>query len=278
MKSGHSMCLLLLAPFVAGCGLVGQGAFTSPAGATRSTAIPTLSWVIDRQPEKAVPAIAGSAGESDDDEYMEVPVAVATKSDTVRLIGRAYVSLALNDVANAFGGKVADSDIEARDALNGRVLGRTVTAYDGSFVLDVVLRRKKQPVLVSLDLVQRDDPTVTTPLQAPVLLRAGEEEKTVNLSPGTTALATLMTRLAIGKEEVPAEDNAVQTLNSDLGTLITFFDPKTLALFLAIAERAPELKGAVSLQTLKSGIADYVKRLIETAAAPASPAPYRVHR
>jgi hypothetical protein len=186
----------------------------------------------------------------------------------VRLHGYATVPVGVKDVANVQEGRVSGSPVRIRDVATGRTLAQGVTYYDGSFQVDVAIPGNQRAVIVAIDLVDRADRGRTTPLEAPLMLRAGITASEVTLNPGTTALAAFLARLA---EEQSAEAPDSIATRSELGSLIAAFEPETQSQFAMLAEKSPELTEVHTLTGFEAGIQTYVGRLTSRMVAARKP-------
>ncbi|MFN3429245.1 MAG: hypothetical protein ACK46X_04755 [Candidatus Sericytochromatia bacterium] len=176
----------------------------------------------------------------------------------VRLHGYATVPVGVKDLANVQDGRVSGSPVRIQDVATGRTLAQGVTYYDGSFQVDVPIPGTQRAVIVVIDLVDRADRDRTTPLEAPLMLRAGVTTSEISLNPGTTALSAFLARLA--EEQSDAAPDSIG-MRAELGGLIAAFEPETQTQFAMLAEKSPELAEAHSLTGFETGIQAYVGRL-----------------
>ncbi|MEB3196392.1 MAG: hypothetical protein VKP62_04235 [Candidatus Sericytochromatia bacterium] len=182
----------------------------------------------------------------------------------VRLLGRALVAEDLRGSANVSGGYVTGTPVLVRDARSGRQLAEGITFYDGSFSVEVRFVPEGLPVIVSTMLVDAADQKLTTPLTAPAMLRAGQGEQRISLTPGSTALTSFLQAVAglDADDKLPADGpDLAAAVGPKLGALIAGIDDGERDSFSRLAESAPEMREASSVQTLKEAIRRFVGRI-----------------
>jgi hypothetical protein len=179
--------------------------------------------------------------------------APAAKSGIVRVRGYATVPTTVRNLLNVQDGKVSGTPVEVRDALTGKVMAKGVTFYDGSFLVEVPCFGAQRSAIVAIDLVARDDANRTMSLQAPVVVRRGQDDAQVTLTPGSTALMAFFASVAT---EGASAGGAKQ-----LSDMIASFAPDDQSRFASLAEMSPEISTASTLASFESGIRQYVGRL-----------------
>jgi hypothetical protein len=195
------------------------------------------------------------------------PAATQPSAVRVRVLGLARVAGEAVGMVNVRDGRITGTPVVARDARTGRRLAEAVTFYDGSFTLEIALEGESLPVILSTALVDAGDPGLTTAITAPAVLRRGELEHRIALTPGSTALTAFLEAVA-GLEQ----DAAPPSLGGDeadpavaagprLGALIAGIDEGERESFARLAEAAPELKEASNVSALRDGIRRFVGRI-----------------
>lgn len=276
VKGSGPVVVGMLASAAWGCGLASMP-FPSPAREDALLAAWRSGPVFMLTPAPYVEAAAIANERSAPAEpAMPEPDAVveaATSSGTenrVRLMGNArFPGGDATALMNVREGKVTGTPVAIIDARTGRRLANAVTYYDGSFGADIAFKSSRVPLLITLDLVDAKDQQAKTTLTATAVLKAGEAERKVLVSPGSTAL-TVYLRAAASLEadalptagkltEPPADDAGIA--NGKLAALITKLDDTSRQTFTALAEKSPELKQADTVAAFKEGIRRFVGRI-----------------
>lgn len=243
MRPG-SVPALLIALALAGCA-TGAGSLPGPAFVLAPA---------DPDPAKVTAVGNSSTGAS-------------AASGTVELAGRAFVSKVPTDAANVSRqGAVIGSLVTVKDVFTGASIAHTTTFYDGSFVVDIPLSHGNLAVMASVDVVGRNDPRRKATLAAPALLKAGEGTHQVEMRPGSTALMALLNDIAAqtaGAAAVPTPTITPVPGSHELLDLMASFEVAQVHQFILVAEAAPELDHAATINALGTGILAYVSRLRE---------------
>jgi hypothetical protein len=233
--------LVCLAGLVGGLGAVGLPGCAMGGPQMTPGVQFTLGAVVSDAPSSAGAPVGAAAS------------AVATPAHSmVRVRGIATEPTTVGKVLNVQDGKVSGTPVEVRDALSGKLMAKGVTYYDGSFLVDVPWVGSQRSAIVSIDLVARDGETRTS-LLAPVVLRKGQDETTVTLTPGSTALMAFLAEVST--------DGLAAGGGPLLSDMIANFEPDDQSRFASLAESAPEISQASSVATFESGIRQYVGRL-----------------
>jgi hypothetical protein len=117
----------------------------------------------------------------------------AKGSRVVRLSGTAIAGDKLEaKTANVKNGFVVGSPLQITEAATGRLIKQGVTYFDGSFQLDLTAPTVSTPAVVSVELVDAQDPERTFKLEAPLMLEKGITQVSgIDLDAGTTAMVML---------------------------------------------------------------------------------------
>jgi hypothetical protein len=262
-------------------GCQGVGATVAPGGLRRAPAAVltrtsfTLAPLGAALPE-ATPLVAPAPlGLADPEAVAPAKAAVATPPPAaapssavrVRVLGLARVAGDAAGMVNVRDGRITGTPVVARDARTGRRLAEAVTFYDGSFSIEVELEGESLPVIFSTSLVDAGDPGLTTAITAPAVLRRGELEHRIALTPGSTALTAFLEAVA-GLEQDAAppslgggDADPALAAGPRLGALIAGIDEGERESFARLAEAAPELKDASNVSALRDGIRRFVGRI-----------------
>lgn len=228
-------------------------------------ALPTLHFAIEQHNAESPAAAPGAL-------VALVPNVGAAQTDfsPVRLFGRAVLPKDLAGAANVVEGSVSGSSVVVSDAITGRVVGHSVSYYDGSFMVDIPLESGVFSALVSIELVDKAQPGRKVRMMAPVVLRAGAVEEQVVLTPGSTALVAFLTAIAAEQAGVAAPGDEILgdpqeigpgRVTEELSQLIAVFEPDTRQQFAMLAEASPELQDIQTVEGFQAGIRNYVARL-----------------
>ncbi len=248
-----------------GCNVVAIGvlALREQPGAT--VAASSRSFALAPHTGDSAAAIETATG--GDDVGVGIMAGAAQPVDhIVRITGVALVNPNATGMANVSEGRVTGSTVRVIEANGARRLASAVTFYDGSFAVDVRFRAARQSVVLAVDLVDAVDRTSRATLAAPVVLQAGEVERRLAITPGSTALASYLGAVAAAPD---AGQRAVATDPADFSTvvgpvfggLIAGVDDDERESFVKMAESSPELAGAASLPAIRDGIRKFVGRL-----------------
>lgn len=184
----------------------------------------------------------------------------------VRLTGAAIVNPLAVGIANVLAGRVTGSTVRVLEAMGGQKVASGVTFFDGSFSVEVRFRAARQGVVLVVDLVDAADPAARATLAAPVLLHAGEGERRLAITPGSTALVSFLGAVARSptagkKAEAVDPADLVAVAGPTFGGLVAGVEDDERESFAAWAEASPDLAGAASVATIRDGIRKFVDRL-----------------
>lgn len=182
----------------------------------------------------------------------------------VRLLGLVRLADPPTGANVAEDGSVAGTPVMVLDVASGRRIGAATTYYDGSFVFDLPVAYGKRAILFAADLIDRRTSQRKVPLAATVLVTAGESERRVNLTPGSTVLVAFLNDLALSMAGIAPPSGMELTtpgVASQMAQLVASFDQEDVEAFVKLAETAPELQHPPSVEALGAGLRRYVQRL-----------------
>lgn len=257
-----------------GCNALALGAFALPAPsrpalggrvfaltaqdlATPAPAAPEAEWPFDQPSEAPDEALAEPA---------LAPGTGTAGMREVSIVGRVRVAEEATGIVNVREGYVTGTPIVMTDALTGRRLASAVTFYDGSFTFSLRVKASKVAAVVSTELLAADDPAERAVLSSPLFLRAGDTERRIDVTPGSTALTgflrSLAAELGSAGTALPADppDHAA-LVGPKFAGLIAGLDEEEHDSFVGLADRSSELAGATSLVAIRDGIDHFVGRL-----------------
>lgn len=243
--------------------LVLSGCTGAPA-VSQAALLPGVQFALDRLDE--APAETAPSPEA----LVPHTGAAETELRPLRLFGKAVISSAFTGAANVHDGQVTGSPVMVTDATSGRLLGKAVSYYDGSFMVDLPIKVTALAALVSIELVDAADPSQKVRLMAPIVLRSGVLEDNIVLTTGTTALVGFLTAIAAEQAGAITPGEPISPdpyeigpgrVTQELSNLIAVFEPETRDRFAMLAESSPELKEIQTIGSLATGIQKYVGRL-----------------
>ena len=267
---------LLILATLQGCNALAIGALALPAPSLRADG-GGRAFVLDAAPGGSTGDATPGAGAVFGAPEVGLATGAAEPSvNHVRLLGVALVPARVTGLANVHDGRVTGTALRVLDAGGGRRIASAVTFYDGSFEVDVAFRGAKIAVVLALDLVAGGVPVARTTLSSPILLQAGEPERRIPITPGSTALTSFLGAVAVapdaGQKATPKDLGDVTAMAGDrFQGLIAGLDDDERESFTRLAEASPELTAAADLRGIDAGIRGFVGRLTVPPVSPIAP-------